>query len=143
MDLKKIFSLLVICLLLTSCGSKKEEQKPQNQEQTQQQEVQEDENVEEPKRVSNVIYKVDEQTSVYSFDDSIPYNGSTVKDVLNTGTSIRDIVEGMAFTSSEDELSHMYIMETDPSFYVMFCGTDSNKNVYVSTNFYEAFEACK
>ena len=134
--MKKVFSLLVICLLLTSCGNKKEDN-TKVQEDTKQQE-----------NATNMGYslvKKEDDKSMYISDENIKLNGTNVKDALNSGTlKIDDIVSNMSYVTLEDGKSNMYIIEQDEeSFYVMECDTDNNHNTYIGTDFDVVVESCK
>lgn len=135
--MKKVFSLLVICLLLTSCGSKKEENTK----------VQED--VKQQENATNMGYslvkKEDDNKSMYISDENINFNGTNVKDALNSGAlKIDDIVSNMSYVTLEDEKSNMYIIEQDEeSFYIMECDKDNNHNTYIGTDFDTVVDSCK
>ena len=134
--MKKVFSLLIICLLLTSCGSKKDEN-VKAQEDTKQQEK--------AASMGYSLIKKENDTNMYISDENINFNGVNVKDSLNSGAlKIDDIVSNMSYVTLEDEKSNMYIIEQDEeSFYVMECDTDNNHNTYIGTDFDVVVESCK
>ena len=134
--MKKVFSLLVICLLLTSCGSKKEDN-TKVQEDTKQQE-----------NVTNMGYslvKKENDTNMYISDENIKFNGTNVKDALSNGAlKIDDIVSNMSYVTLEDDKSNMYIIEQEEeSFYVLECDKDNNHNTYIGTDFDVVIDSCK
>ncbi len=134
--MKKVFSLLVICLLLTSCGSKKEDN-TKVQEDTKQQE-----------NATNMGYslvKKEDDKSMYISDENIRFNGVNVKNALNSGAlKIDDIVSNMSYVTLDDDKSNMYIIEQDEeSFYVMECDKDNNHNTYIGTDFDVVVDSCK
>ncbi len=134
--MKKVFSLLVICLLLTSCGSKKEEN-TKVQEDTKQQE-----------NATNMGYslvKKENDTNMYISDENIKFNGTNVKDALsNDALKIDDIVSNMSYVTLEDDKSNMYIIEQEEeSFYVLECDKDNNHNTYIGTDFDVVIDSCK
>ena len=132
--MKKTFSLLVICLLLTSCGNKQNNNQ-QNQENNQTEQKQEK---------GTFVTKTLDDYSIYTFNDSIMYNGDNLKEALqNKKYTIEEVVSNYGYTSTEDLKSNMYIVDVEPAFYVMFCGTEENTNIYISTDFDEAFNSCK
>lgn len=135
--MKKVFSLLVICLLLTSCGNKKEEI------------VNKQEDVKQQENATNMGYslvkKEDDNKSMYISDENINFNGTNVKDALNSGAlKIDDIVSNMSYVTLDDDKSNMYIIEQDEeSFYVMECDKDNNHNTYIGTDFDTVVDSCK
>lgn len=134
--MKKVFSLLVICLLLTSCGSKKEENnKPQE-------DVKQQENA---TSMGYSLVKKENDTSMYISDENINFNGTNVKDALNSGAlKIDDIVSNMSYITLDDDKSNMYIIEQDEqSFYIMECDKDNNHNTYIGTDFDTVVDSCK
>ncbi len=131
--MKKVLSLLFVCLLLTSCGAKKQEQQSQDNNQT-----------EAVQEKGTFIKTTDDDISIYTLTDSLTYKGENLKDILKDGKiTIEEIVSSYGYTTTEDQKSNMYIVEEEPAFYVMFCGNDkSNNKVYISTDFDEAFTSC-
>lgn len=135
--MKKVFSLLVICLLLTSCGNKKEET------------VNKQEDVKQQENATNMGYslvkKEDDNKSMYISDENITFNGTNVKDALNSGAlKIDDIVSNMSYVTLDDDKSNMYIIEQDEgSFYILECDKDNNHNTYIGTDFDTVVDSCK
>lgn len=135
--MKKVFSLLVICLLLTSCGNKKEEI------------VNKQEDVKQQENATNMGYslvkKEDDNKSMYISDENITFNGTNVKDALNSGAlKIDDIVSNMSYVTLDDDKSNMYIIEQDEgSFYILECDKDNNHNTYIGTDFDTVVDSCK
>ncbi len=135
--MKKVFSLLVICLLLTSCGNKKEEI------------VNKQEDVKQQENATNMGYslvkKEDDNKSMYISDENINFNGTNVKDALNSGAlKIDDIVSNMSYVTLDDDKSNMYIIEQDEgSFYILECDKDNNHNTYIGTDFDTVVDSCK
>ena len=137
--MKKVFSLLVICLLLTSCGSKNEN-KNENPTNTSNQEVRED--------GYYLVKKESDSKSILIANPEIKYNGTLVKDGLNNGAlTIEDITDNMSFVTLEDEKSNMYIVDIEDrgeqSFYVMLCDKSNNNNIYIGTDFDQVVDSCK
>ena len=137
--MKKVLALLFVCLLLTSCGKKQESVPSENkQENTQQQ------NDEQSSLRYTKIKKLEDDTVIYTYNEDITFNGSNLKDLLlNDTIKIEDVVSGMSHIEEPGTESYMYIVEKDPAFYVMFCGTDNDKNIYIGTDFDETEQSCK
>ena len=130
--MKKIFSLLVICLLLTSCN-KKESETQTNNEQKQ----------ETATNTAKFVRKEDDTISVYTFDDDIKYNDKNLKDALiNEEIKIDDVVSSTQYVMPENSESAIFIIETDPAFYVMYCKTQNNNNIYIGNEFEKVSKAC-
>lgn len=130
--MKKIFSLLVICLLLTSCN-KKESETQTNNEQKQ----------ETATNTAKFVRKEDDTISVYTFDDDIKYNDKNLKDALiNEEIKIDDVVSSTQYVMPENSESAIFIIETDPAFYVMYCKTQNNNNIYIGSEFEKVSKAC-
>ncbi len=135
--MKKVFSLLVICLLLTSCGNKKEESVKQPVDTKQQENV--------TNSGYSLIKKEDDSKNMYISDENIRFNGTNVKEALNSGAlTIDDIVSNMSYVTLDDDKSNMYIIEQDEqSFYVLECDKDNNHNTYIGTDFDVVVDSCK
>ncbi len=132
--MKKILSLLLVCLLLTSCQNKAKENENKVESNNQVENTETQNNVEQADDVYNVIM----------LSENVNYNGQNVKTLLDSGeVKLGDIVDGMGYNTYDDDHGYLYIIDGEESFYIMICNLDNNKNVYISTDYDEAEGACK
>lgn len=133
--MKKILGLLFVCLLLTSCGKKQEENQQNNQPQQNQSEHQEN---------FTLVKTLDDGNKIFISNEDITYNNENLSEALSKNTiKYEDLVTNMGYVKNPDNDSRMYIVEQDSPFYVMLCDTESNNNIYISNDFDKAEQSCK
>jgi hypothetical protein len=133
--MKKILGLLFVCLLLTSCGKKQEENQQNNQPQQNQSEHQEN---------FTLVKTLDDGDKIFISNEDITYNNENLSEALSKNTiKFEDIVTNMGYVKNPENDSRMYIIEQDSPFYVMLCDTESNNNIYISNDFDKAEQSCK
>ena len=133
--MKKILGLLFVCLLLTSCGKKQEENQQNNQPQQNQSEHQES---------FTLVKTLDDGNKIFISNEDITYNNENLSEALSKNTiKYEDLVTNMGYVKNPENDSRMYIVEQDSPFYVMLCDTESNNNIYISNNFDETEQSCK
>ncbi len=132
--MKKILGLLFVCLLLTSCG-KKEENQQNNQPQQNQIETQDN---------FKLVKKLEDGNKIFISNEDITYNNENLSEALSKNNiKYEDLVTDMGYVKDPEFESRMYIIEKDSPFYIMICNTESNKNIYISKDFDEAEQSCK
>ena len=133
--MKKILGLLFVCLLLTSCGKKQEENQQNNQPQQNQSENQEN---------FALVKTLDDGNKIFISNEDITYNNENLSEALSKNTiKYEDLVTNMGYVKNPENDSRMYIVEQDSPFYVMMCDTESNNNIYISNDFDKAEQSCK
>lgn len=133
--MKKILGLLFVCLLLTSCGKKQEENQQNNQPQQNQSENQES---------FTLVKTLDDGNKIFISNEDITYNNENLSEALSKNTiKYEDIVTNMGYVKNPENDSRMYIVEQDSPFYVMLCDTESNNNIYISNDYDKAEQSCK
>ena len=133
--MKKILGLLFVCLLLTSCGKKQEENQQNNQPQQNQSEHQES---------FTLVKTLDDGNKIFISNEDITYNNENLSEALSKNTiKYEDLVTNMGYVKNPENDSRMYIVEQDSPFYVMMCDTESNNNIYISNDFDKAEQSCK
>ena len=133
--MKKILGLLFVCLLLTSCGKKQEENQQNNQPQQNQSENQEN---------FTLVKTLDDGNKIFISNEDITYNNENLSEALSKNTiKYEDLVTNMGYVKNPENDSRMYIVEQDSPFYVMMCDTESNNNIYISNDFDKAEQSCK
>ena len=133
--MKKILGLLFVCLLLTSCGKKQEENQQNNQPQQNQSEHQES---------FTLVKTLDDGNKIFISNEDITYNNENLSEALSKNTiKYEDLVTNMGYVKNPENDSRMYIVEQDSPFYVMLCDTESNNNIYISNDYDKAEQSCK